>query len=175
MEGSLSGLEVAQSEGLRRLSMSISSALADAEASLQAGVRNEVARWVLDWLALPGARVLLKQAGELRNEQAMWVLEHPAAPRAWVEAGGGAERGVHLEGAGVCAGPGGQVGVAVWATCGTRWLGGRGVDASAYGITDAVPVDSGVPSRLVQRRRSVVGRPVSDKQTANSSGSECCL
>lgn len=66
VEGSLSGLEVAQSEGLRRLSMSISSALADAEASLQAGVRNEVARWVLDW---------------------------PALPRALVEAGGSAERG----------------------------------------------------------------------------------
>ncbi|GIL62532.1 hypothetical protein Vafri_16747 [Volvox africanus] len=44
VEGSLSGLEVAQSEGLRRLSMSINSALADAEATLQSSVRNEVAR-----------------------------------------------------------------------------------------------------------------------------------
>ncbi|EFJ48920.1 hypothetical protein VOLCADRAFT_90230 [Volvox carteri f. nagariensis] len=44
VEGSLSGLEVAQSEGLRRLSMSLNSALADAEATLQSSVRNEVAR-----------------------------------------------------------------------------------------------------------------------------------
>ncbi|GFR52203.1 hypothetical protein Agub_g14743, partial [Astrephomene gubernaculifera] len=44
VEGSLSGLEVSQSEGLRRLSMSLNSALADAEATLQSGVRNEVAR-----------------------------------------------------------------------------------------------------------------------------------
>lgn len=35
VEGSLAGLEVAQSEGLRRLSMSLNSALSDAEASLQ--------------------------------------------------------------------------------------------------------------------------------------------
>ncbi|KAG2443420.1 hypothetical protein HXX76_001778 [Chlamydomonas incerta] len=44
VEGSLSGLEVAQSEGMRRLGMSLNSALADAEASLQSSVRNEVAR-----------------------------------------------------------------------------------------------------------------------------------
>ncbi|GLI71314.1 hypothetical protein VaNZ11_016472 [Volvox africanus] len=44
VEGSLSGLEVAQSEGLRRLSMSLNSAMADAEATLQSSVRNEVAR-----------------------------------------------------------------------------------------------------------------------------------
>lgn len=44
VEGSLAGLEVAQGEGLRRLGMSLSSALADAESSLQSSVRNEVAR-----------------------------------------------------------------------------------------------------------------------------------
>eukprot|EP00198_Chlamydomonas_reinhardtii_P004308 XP_001693644.1 predicted protein [Chlamydomonas reinhardtii] len=44
VEGSLSGLEVAQSEGMRRLGMSLNSALADAEATLQSSVRNEVAR-----------------------------------------------------------------------------------------------------------------------------------
>lgn len=37
LEGSLSGLELSQSEGMRRLSMGLNSALADAEASLQVG------------------------------------------------------------------------------------------------------------------------------------------
>lgn len=37
VEGSISGLEVAQSEGLRRLGMSLSSLLVDAEATLQVG------------------------------------------------------------------------------------------------------------------------------------------
>lgn len=37
VEGSLAGLEVAQGENMRRLSMSLNSALVDAEASLQVG------------------------------------------------------------------------------------------------------------------------------------------
>lgn len=39
VEGSLSGLEAAQSEGLRRLGGSISSSLIDAESALQVGLK----------------------------------------------------------------------------------------------------------------------------------------
>ena len=44
MEGCLSGLEVAQGENIRRLSLSLNSALADAEATLQVSVRSEVSQ-----------------------------------------------------------------------------------------------------------------------------------
>jgi hypothetical protein len=57
VEGSISGLEVAQGEGIRRLSMSLNSALVDAEAALQAGVRSEVARSMEPVRAGAGARV----------------------------------------------------------------------------------------------------------------------
>jgi hypothetical protein len=44
VEGCLSGLEVAQGENIRRLSLSLNSALADAEATLQVSVRSEVSQ-----------------------------------------------------------------------------------------------------------------------------------
>ncbi|GAX74132.1 hypothetical protein CEUSTIGMA_g1581.t1 [Chlamydomonas eustigma] len=44
VEGCLSGLEVAQGENIRRLSLSLNSALADAEAALQVSVRSEVSQ-----------------------------------------------------------------------------------------------------------------------------------
>jgi hypothetical protein len=53
VEGSLSGLEVAQSEGLRRLGGSISSSLIDAESALQSSVRVEVATAVEPLKQLP--------------------------------------------------------------------------------------------------------------------------
>lgn len=44
MEGCLAGLEVAQGENIRRLSLSLNSAIADAEAALQVSVRSEVSQ-----------------------------------------------------------------------------------------------------------------------------------
>ncbi len=44
VEGSLSGLDVAQGENIRRLSLSLNSALADAESALQVSVRSEVSQ-----------------------------------------------------------------------------------------------------------------------------------
>ena len=52
MEGAISGLEVAQSEGLRRLNVSMSGALAEGQESLAAAVRDEV------WQSLEPVRQL---------------------------------------------------------------------------------------------------------------------
>ena len=77
VEGSLSGLEVAQSEGLRRLGGSISSSLIDAESALQSSVRVEVATAVEPLKQLPqlvAAAAARVAAATLQQQQQQQLL-----------------------------------------------------------------------------------------------------
>lgn len=87
VEGSLAGLEQAQSEGLMRLSHSLSSSLTDAQATLQSSVRVELATAVEPLKQLPQLVTAAAAKTAQQQQQAGSLDEQQLA--AAMAAGGG--------------------------------------------------------------------------------------
>ncbi|KAL6756181.1 hypothetical protein V8C86DRAFT_2654592, partial [Haematococcus lacustris] len=79
LNGALTGLEVAQGEGLRRMTLTLSSNLVDAEAALQALVRTEVERCLEPVRRLP-ALLASSLPAMLASAQPTLSLPSPTSP-----------------------------------------------------------------------------------------------